>query len=166
MTPYMTFVGFSGSGKTTLAIKVISILSEKGYKIAALKHDGHNFEMDKEGKDTYRLKKAGAQTVGISSGEKFAILSDSDHRLSFHELMGYLPDGLDIIIGEGFKDNELPKIVVHRRANNKERACLEDKNIIAAATDCPEAFPEVNDIFEIDDADMIAEFIEKRFLKR
>ncbi len=53
MTPYITFAGYSGSGKTTLLLKVITYLKEKGYKIAALKHDGHDFEMDKEGKDYF-----------------------------------------------------------------------------------------------------------------
>ena len=87
MTPYITFAGYSGSGKTTLLLKVIAYLKEKGYKVAALKHDGHDFEMDKEGKDTYRMKKAGADCIAISSGSKYAVIADSSHRLTFYELM-------------------------------------------------------------------------------
>ncbi len=166
MTPYFTFAGFSGSGKTTLAIEVIRLLSDKGYKIAALKHDGHKFQMDKEGKDTYRLKEAGAKAIAISSAEKYAMISDSGHRLSFHELMALMPEGLDIIIGEGFKDNDVPKIIVHRKDNRKDRACPDDGNVIAAATDCPEDFPEVSPVFDINDIKGITDFIEKRFLSR
>ena len=165
MVPHFTFAGYSGSGKTTLAIQVIKMLSDKGYKIAALKHDGHKFQMDKEGKDTYRLKEAGAKTVAISSQEKYAIISDSDHRLSFYELAKFLPDNLDIIIGEGFKEDSIPKIIVHRKDNLKSRACPDDKNVIAAATDCPEDFPEVKDIFSINDVAGITDFIERNILK-
>lgn len=165
MTPYFTFAGFSGSGKTTLTIKVIEILSSRGYKIAALKHDGHKFQMDKEGKDTYRLKNAGAKAIAISSAEKFAMISDSDKRLSFLELTEYLPDGLDIIIGEGFKEEEIPKIVVHRKDNGKEPAGLKDKYVIAAATDEPNALPHVDTIFDINDAIGVANFVEDTFLK-
>lgn len=164
MVPYFTFAGFSGSGKTTLAIEVIKQLSIKGYKIAALKHDGHKFQMDKEGKDTYRLKEAGAKAIAISSAEKYALISDSEHRLSFQELMALLPDGLDIVIGEGFKDNDVPKIIVHRKDNKKDRACPNDSNVIAAATDCPDDFPEALPIFDINDIDGITNFIEKTFL--
>lgn len=165
MTPYFTFAGFSGSGKTTLATKVIKYLSDKGYKIAALKHDGHKFQMDKEGKDTYRLKEAGAKCIAISSAEKYALISESGHRLSFKELMKILPEGIDIIIGEGFKDNEIPKIIVHRKDNGKERPCSEDSFVIAAATDEPEIFKDLEHIFDINDYEKIALFIEGRFLK-
>lgn len=166
MTPYITFAGFSGSGKTTLATKVIAYLAEKGYRIAAMKHDGHKFQMDKEGKDTYRLKEAGAKCIAISSSEKYAMISESEHRLSFKELMKILPENMDIIIGEGFKDNDVPKIVVHRKSNGKERACSEDKFVIAAATDEPEQFNDVEMVFDINDYEKIALFIENKFLKK
>ncbi len=119
MTPYITFAGYSGSGKTTLLLKVITYLKEKGYKIAALKHDGHDFEMDKEGKDTYNMKKAGADCIAIASSSKYAVISDSSHRLTFYELMEKIPHGMDIIIGEGFKDEDIPKILVYRKEINK-----------------------------------------------
>lgn len=166
MVPHFTFAGYSGSGKTTLAIQVIKILSNKGYKIASFKHDGHKFQMDKEGKDTYRLKEAGAKTVAISSMEKYAIISDSDHRLSFGELAKFVTDDIDIIIGEGFKEDVIPKIVVHRKDNLKPRACLDDRNVIAAVTDCPEDFPHIEHIFDINDINGVTDFIEAKFLKK
>lgn len=166
MTPYFTFAGFSGSGKTTLAIKAIEYLSSKGYQVAALKHDGHKFQMDKEGKDTFRLKAAGAKCIAISSSEKYALISESDHRLSFKELMSVLPGGIDIIVGEGFKDNDIPKIIVHRKDNGKERPCENDAFVLAAATDEPEIFTDIKNVFDINDYEKIAQFIEKEIMKK
>lgn len=163
MVPYFTFAGYSGSGKTTLAEKVIKALSIKGYKIAALKHDGHNFQMDKEGKDTFRLKNAGAVAVAISSNSKYAMISDSDKRLNFLELSEILPNNIDIIIGEGFKDNNIPKIIVHRKDNNKDVVCINDDNVIAAVTDSPNDITNTQNIFNINDIDTIVLFIEKHF---
>lgn len=163
MVPYFTFAGYSGSGKTTLAEKVIKVLSIKGYKIAALKHDGHNFQMDKEGKDTFRLKNAGAVAVAISSNSKYAMISDSDKRLSFLELSKILPNNIDIIIGEGFKDDNIPKIIVHRKDNNKNVVCIDDDNVIAAVTDSPNDITNTQNIFNINDIDGIVLFIEKHF---
>ncbi len=130
MTPYITFAGYSGSGKTTLLLKVITYLKEKGYKIAALKHDGHDFEMDKEGKDTYNMKKAGADCIAIASSSKYAVISDSSHRLTFYELMEKIPHGMDIIIGEGFKDEDIPKILVYRKEINKPNLYNIEKNVL------------------------------------
>lgn len=159
MTPYLTFAGYSGSGKTTLVIKVINYLKSKGYKIAALKHDGHSFEMDKEGKDTYRMKQAGANCVAIASNSKLAVISDTPKRFTFIELMKQIPVDVDIIIGEGFKEEDIPKILVHRKANNKPNLYGEEKNIIAVATDELHEFANINNVFHIDDYEKIAEFI-------
>lgn len=159
MTPYITFAGYSGSGKTTLLTKVIKYLKDKEYKIAALKHDGHNFEMDKEGKDTYLMKTSGAECVAIASKNKFAIISDTDKRLSFHELMKQIPINVDIIIGEGFKDEDIPKILVHRKDNKKPNLYNDERNIIAVATDDFNEFNNVTNLFHINDYEKIAEFL-------
>lgn len=159
MIKKFTFAGYSGSGKTTLLVKVIEELSKRGLKVAAVKHDGHNFEMDKEGKDTYRLKQAGAYSVAISSKNKYALISDSDHRLTFDEITKLIPEGTDIIIGEGFKDESIEKILVHRKDNNKENLYDNEKNIIAVATDCPDEFKNIKNVFDINDYMNIVEFI-------
>ncbi len=161
MTPYLTFAGYSGSGKTTLLVKVISYLTNKGYKVAALKHDGHNFEMDKEGKDTYKMKAAGAECIAISSSNKYAVISNTNNRLTFRQLMEKVPHGIDIIIGEGFKDEDIPKILVHRHANNKPNLYTDEKNIIAVATDDYNQFANINNLFDINDDEKISEFIIK-----
>lgn len=159
MIKKLTFAGYSGSGKTTLLVKVIEELSKRGIKVAAIKHDGHNFEMDKEGKDTYRLKQAGAQAVAISSKNKYALISDSDHRLTFDEITQLIPNNIDLIIGEGFKDENIQKILVHRKENNKENLYNDEKNIIAVATNCPDEFKNIKNVFDINDYISISEFI-------
>ena len=166
MIPHLTFAGYSGTGKTTLLIKVVEELSKRNIKISALKHDGHKFQMDKEGKDTYRLKEAGAFSVSISNDHKYAMISDADHRLNFYELMKILPEGIDLVLGEGFKDDIVPKILVHRaeieeKDRNKSNLFSIEKNIIAVATDSPELFPKDFPVFNINDYLGISEFILK-----
>lgn len=159
MTPYLTFSGYSGSGKTTLLLKVIQYLNKKGLKIATLKHDGHDFEMDKEGKDTFRMKKAGAICVAIASNNKYAIISNSDCRLTFLELVNKISTDIDIIIGEGFKDEDIPKILVHRKEINKPNLYSTEKNIIAIATDSFKEFNGIGNVFDINDYKKISDFI-------
>ncbi len=163
-TKYFTFAGFSGSGKTTLAVKIISILSTRGYRVAALKHDGHSFEMDKEGKDTDRLKKAGAKAVAITSNSKYALIADCDNRKSFHELIELLPTDIDIVVGEGFKDEKIDKILVYREGI-KEITDIHDLNIIAYATDNKELFNGKENVLDINNEEEIADFIINKYLK-
>lgn len=164
MTPHLSFSGYSGTGKTTLLIKVVEELTKRSIKVSVLKHDGHKFQMDKEGKDTYRLKEAGAYSVSISNNSKYAMISDTDHRLSFYELMEILPKGIDIVLGEGFKDDVVPKILIHRKEiseldKNKVNLYGIERNIIAVATDSPEEFPKDIPIFNINDYLGVTDFI-------
>ena len=115
--------------------------------------------MDKEGKDTYLMKTSGAECVAIASKNKFAIISDTDKRLSFHELMKQIPINVDIIIGEGFKDEDIPKILVHRKDNNKPNLYNDERNIIAVATNDFNEFNNVTNLFHINDYEKIAEFL-------
>lgn len=108
----------SGVGKTTLLESLIEIFSKRGFKVGALKHDAHKFEIDKEGKDTWRMKKSGASRVMIGSKHKFAMISDTREEKTVDELLKYFEE--DIIFIEGFKDNRYPKIEVHRKEASKE----------------------------------------------
>ena len=96
--PVLGFSGFSGCGKTTLIEKLIPLLKKKGLKVAVIKHDGHDFDMDKEGKDTYRFSKAGADTVMISSVSKSARLNN--YPMSLEEMSEGVGNA-DIILVEG-----------------------------------------------------------------
>ncbi len=158
----ITIVGKSNSGKTTLLEKLIALLTDKGYKIGSVKHAHDGFEMDKEGKDSFRHKKAGAGATLVISENKIALVKD-DTTNSIEKMQSYLSD-MDIILAEGFKKQKLPKIEVFRTQSvHKEPLSMKDENLIAFVTDS-EYKPDVP-IFGLEDITLIAEFIEFNFLK-
>jgi molybdopterin-guanine dinucleotide biosynthesis protein B len=139
MKPLVSFVGTSGCGKTTLIVKVIEELVSRGYKVSTIKHDAHDFQMDKEGKDTWKHKNAGASAILISNRQKFAMICDNDEReKSIEELAEMLPYYTDIIIAEGFKQELQKKIEVFRSGFSTKLQCADDPNLMAVATDMPE----------------------------
>ncbi|MBI5682911.1 MAG: molybdopterin-guanine dinucleotide biosynthesis protein B [Deltaproteobacteria bacterium] len=162
--PIVSFVGTSGSGKTTLLEKVIKHLVKKGYRVGTIKHDAHTFEIDHEGKDSFRHKKAGAKTVVLSSPEKVAVIKDVDKEMTIDSLkFNFLSDNLDIVITEGYKKAANHKIEVIRKELSKESVCKGDKNLIAYASSVKlrTKLP----CFDIDNAKSIASFIERKLLK-
>lgn len=111
--PMVSFAAWSGTGKTTYIEKLIPKLLKKNIKVAVIKHDGHDFEIDVEGKDTYRLKKAGAVEVVISSKTKMAKIASVENEKLLYELISEI-DQVDLIIVEGYKYGKQPKIEIHR----------------------------------------------------
>ena len=167
MKPLVTFVGTSGCGKTTLIEKVIPLLTSRGYNVSTLKHDAHDFQMDKEGKDTWRHKKAGARAILISNKDKYAMICDADGReKNIDELAAMLPDYTDIIIAEGFKKELQKKIEVFRKGFSTQLQCGADPNLMAIATDMPEN-PQVEGkiLLDLNNPQQIADFIIENLLK-
>ncbi len=163
MVPVVSIVGKSDSGKTTLIEKLIPLLKKKGYRVASIKHDVHGFEMDREGKDTYRHFHCGADAVLISSPKKMALIQRVEEALSLDELVERFYPDMDIVITEGFKSLDKPKVEVFRSAIRSQPLCTAADNRIALASDTP---LEVDcPRFDINDAEAIADFIEQRFLK-
>lgn len=132
-TPVITFVANSGSGKTTLLEKVIASLKSKRYKLAVIKHDAHHFDMDKPGKDTWRMTQAGADIVAISSPEKVALIEQVEVEKSLDEVIATLSK-VDIILTEGFKRSDKPKIEISRSEVSRELLC-EPGELLAIASD-------------------------------
>ena len=133
-TPVISFVAkSSGSGKTTLLEKVIKRLKDEGIKIAVIKHDAHQFEIDKPGKDTWKLAQAGADIVAISSTEKVAIIEKVEEEKRLDEVIAML-SGVDLVLTEGFKRSDKPKIEVFRSEVHKELLCSA-KELVAIASD-------------------------------
>ncbi|NLB32246.1 MAG: molybdopterin-guanine dinucleotide biosynthesis protein B [Tissierellia bacterium] len=151
----ISVVAKSGSGKTTLLEKVIRILKEKNIKLAVIKHDAHSFEMDKPGKDTWRHAQAGADVIAISSPEKFAMIEKREVELTLDEIVDRI-EGVDLIITEGFKRQNKPKIEVFRSTAHSTLLC-EPKELIAIASDIP--WDLGVPCYHIDDAAGIAEEI-------
>ncbi len=131
--PLVPVTGWSGTGKTTALEGLIPALTRRGLRVCALKHDAHSFQVDKPGKDTYRLAAAGAVTVGIMSGEKWAVMGQESCTLE--ELRTKLPP-CDLILAEGFKFSERLKIEIHRKATGRP-LISRDELLLAVLTDEP-----------------------------
>lgn len=136
--PILGFAAFSGTGKTTLLTKLIPILKQSGLRIGVIKHSHHNFEIDKPGKDSYRLREAGATPIMLVSSHRQAIITEFEHiaepKLD-NQLIAFDQSKLDLILVEGFKAESFPKIELHRPSLKKQLIFPEDPDIIAIATD-------------------------------
>jgi len=160
MTPIICIAGRSQTGKTTLIEKLIPVLKNRGYRIGTIKHSHHIFEMDKTGKDSWRHKDAGAETVIIASPGKIAMVK-SDHGGTLDSLANYFSD-MDLVITEGYKGEVKPKIEVVRSARHQQALLADDANLIAIVTDV-DMSAEVP-VFGMEDIDQLSDFIEKNFL--
>ena len=113
--PIVSFVGRSNSGKTTLIEKVIPELVRAGYRVATVKHAGHGFDLDTEGKDSWRHKRAGASSVVVVSKGSLAMFADVSEQLKVEEVRDrFLDASYDLVLAEGWKSEGYPKIVVIR----------------------------------------------------
>lgn len=151
----ISFVGFSGSGKTTFIEQLIKIIKARGFSAAVIKHDAHRFQMDREGKDTYRFYEAGSDCVAISSEEKCAVISRNETCPDVHQMISMLPGEYDVIIVEGYRMSDLPKIGVSRKETGKGLS-LPVKDLCAVITD-----EEVSGIpvFALDAHEAVADYI-------
>lgn len=114
-SPILSFVGRSNSGKTTLIERVIPELTRAGYRVATVKHAGHGFELDTEGKDSWRHKQAGASAVVVVSNGSMAMFADVSKEMKVEEVRDrFLDNQTDLIIAEGWKSEGYPKIAVVR----------------------------------------------------
>ena len=126
MIPVVSFIGHSNSGKTTLLEKVVRELKIEGYRVAVIKHTHHDFETDKPGKDTWRLTQAGGDIVVLASRNKVAVVEHLDTELTLEEISAPFKDKVDIVLAEGYKNGNAPKILVLASEQDKERLCLEE----------------------------------------
>jgi len=152
-TPVFAFSAWSGTGKTTLIEKLIIAFKEKGLRVAVIKHDAHKFEIDREGKDSWRFSKAGADITIVSSSEKTAYIEQNE--LSLERLIGMVHD-VDLILIEGYKNKDLHRIGIARKETGKGFTDDPD-SFLAVVTDMDveTSVPR----FDIDDIDGIADFI-------
>ncbi len=160
MIPVISFVGNSGVGKTTLLEKLIAILKARGYRVAAIKHDVHEFEVDHPGKYSWRLTRAGSDIVVLSSADKLALIERPDVERTLKELVAMVDDRVDIVLTEGYRGASAMKIEVSRSAHSHAiTARLDD--LLAIVTDA--AFDYQVPQFDLEDAARVADFLEERF---
>ena len=114
--PIYSIIAYSGTGKTTVITALIAELKRRGLRVAAVKHDAHDFEIDREGKDSARMTAAGADVTILSSGQKAAIMENRP--ISTQELLSRVT-GVDIILTEGYKSVPCPKIALLRAETGK-----------------------------------------------
>jgi molybdopterin-guanine dinucleotide biosynthesis protein MobB len=162
----VSFVAKSGTGKTTLLEKVIARLKERGYRVGAIRHDAHRFDIDHPGKDSHRLTSAGADTMLISSPEKLALVKKHAASPPIAELLATYFTDVDIVLTEGFKQSSMPKIELHRRERSATLICRgaeHDPTLLAVASDEPLELDVP--VLDLNDAGAVADFIEEKFLK-
>ncbi|MDW1592554.1 MULTISPECIES: bifunctional molybdopterin-guanine dinucleotide biosynthesis adaptor protein MobB/molybdopterin molybdotransferase MoeA [unclassified Vibrio] len=158
--PILGFAAYSGTGKTTLLEALLPKLTEAGLRIGMLKHAHHNFDVDKPGKDSYRLRKAGASQMLIASRNRFALMTETPEAEAEFEylLTRFDEDMLDVVLVEGCKNIAFPKIELHREEVGKPWLYPNDENIIAIASDSGELDSELPQM-NINDLEAIAQFV-------
>jgi molybdopterin-guanine dinucleotide biosynthesis protein MobB len=163
MIPVVSFVGNSGVGKTTFLEKLIGMLKVRGYRVAAIKHDAHKFEIDYPGKDSWRLTRAGSDVTIISSRDKLALIERPDTERSLSDLVQMVSGRVDIVLTEGYRGAAAVKIEVSRKAHSHILTARLD-DLIAIVTD--ERFDYPVPQFELEDTAGVADFLLHRFALR
>ena len=136
-------------------------LKQKGYKVAVIKHHKGDFELDIQGKDTWRLAEAGSDVVAISSPQKTAVIKKPEQELTLDRITEMVCDGMDIVISEGYKFDDKPKIEVFR-SEVSDRILSDEKDLVALVTD--RRFDIDVPQFSFDDADGIVKLIIEKYL--
>jgi molybdopterin-guanine dinucleotide biosynthesis protein B len=168
--PVLGFAAWSGTGKTTLLSQVIPLLKSRGLRVALVKHAHHSFDIDHPGKDSHILRKAGANEVVIASRHRIAAVRETPGNRKEPRLIDILSimqiDQLDLILIEGFKMEDIPKVELHRKSMNKPYLYPNDTNIIAVAevSDSKVDRPGIESL-DLEQPGKIAEFVE-RFMKQ
>lgn len=153
--------GWKNSGKTTLTVRLVEELTNRGYKVSTIKHAHHVFDIDRPGADSYRHREAGAGEVAIVSGVRWALMHEmrGEQEPPIEEILARL-EPCDIVLVEGYKRENHPKIEARRRGTKDDQPLApNDPAIIAIAADYPltsETLPQ----FDIDDIPRIADFVE------
>jgi molybdopterin-guanine dinucleotide biosynthesis protein B len=159
--PVISLVGMSGVGKTTALERIIRELKRRGHKVGTVKHDTHGFDVDKPGKDTWRHAQAGSDAVVISGPHKMALIRQLEAEMPLDDLVGLMGD-VDLVITEGYKRGDKPKIEVTRLERGTELLCQADE-LIGLMTDYPVGMPVPQ--FALDDAAGVVDLLETLYLR-
>lgn len=165
LPPVVSVVSKKNSGKTTFLEKLIPALKQRGYRVGTVKHDTHGFDIDHPGKDTWRHKQAGAETVVISSPWKISLIQEVQTEMGLDAIVARFFSDMDLVITEGYKQAQKPQIEVFR--STAHQYPLHDREnlgtLVALLSDQP-----LNlgvPCFDINDVTGMADWIEARFLK-
>ena len=160
--PVLGFVAASGTGKTTLLTELIPELNLHGLRLAVIKHSHHNFEVDRQGKDSYRFREAGADTVVLISPFRRAIITEFSGTIEPNleaEITALQHRQLDIILVEGFKQSRYPKLELHRQSLKQPMLYPHDPDIIGVASDTLLELPVHLALLDINDKNECVKFV-------
>lgn len=169
--PLLGFAAWSGTGKTTLLCQLIPLLTARNIRVALVKHAHHDFDIDYPGKDSYKLRKAGAEQVVIASRQRIASILETPAKQAEPNLEDALAaieaTRFDLVLVEGFKLEPIPKIELHRVNTGKPYLFLNDEHIFALAQDdlSEDNLPSnaAINILDLNDPAQIADFISDRY---
>ena len=159
--PVISMVGKSGVGKTTALERVIRELKRRGYRVGTVKHDTHDFEVDVPGKDSWRHAQAGSDAVAVSGPHKMALIRQVDREMSLDEVVELMA-GVDLVLTEGYKRGDKPKIEVARQERGIELLC-QPEELIGIMADYPVELPVPQ--FALDDAAGVVDLLETLYLR-
>ncbi|RKR06033.1 molybdopterin-guanine dinucleotide biosynthesis protein B [Kushneria sinocarnis] len=160
--PLLGIAAWSGTGKTTLLEAMLPRLQERGMRVAVIKHAHHEFDVDKPGKDSHRLRQAGAAPMLVASGRRFALMMETpeqeepDLAMLVNQVQSLEPD---MILIEGFRQWPLPKLELYRRELDQPLRVHEDPWIHAVATTDDVELPESVTRLSLDNHDMLSEWL-------
>ena len=169
--PVVGFVAYSGTGKTTLLKILLTLLTQQGIRVGMIKHAHHDFDIDKPGKDSYELRKAGAQQMLVASDKRWALMvengSSANDVPKLEQLIKQLDTSkLDIILIEGYKNEEYAKIECHRSGLNNDYLFPDDPSIVALISDKKPDDNNHPSWIDINQPQRVLEFLLEQFLKK
>lgn len=162
--PVLGFAAYSGTGKTTMLKQLLPLLTAAGLRVGMIKHSHHKIEIDKPGKDSYELRKAGACQMVLASHQRWALMVERVEAAEpiLQEMVDALhQDQLDLILVEGFRHESFPKIELHRPVMGRPVLYAKDESIIAVATDDELPTKTQLPILDINDIPALADFVIK-----
>jgi molybdopterin-guanine dinucleotide biosynthesis protein MobB len=165
--PILGFSAYSGTGKTTLLRQIIPLLKARGLRVSVIKHAHHDFDLDFPGKDSYELRKAGAEQTVICTTTRMALVTEFNHPAeepSLQQIIASLDtERVDIVLVEGYKDIRFPKIELHRQTMKTPYLHQLDDSIIALACDAELPADATIPVLDINDVEAIARYIYEDF---
>ncbi len=160
--PVLGFSAYSGTGKTTLLKRLIPWLREHGLRVGVIKLSHHRIDVDRPGKDSYQLRKAGASEMLLTSAHGWALMVDNPEPREpvLEEMLQRLDlSRLDLVLVEGFRHRPFPKIELHRPALGRPLIHPDDPHVIAVATDAPLAQTPPLPLLDLNQVAEIGEFV-------
>lgn len=165
MIPIIAIVGKSGSGKTTLIEKLLPELKQRGYRVGTVKHHLHEFGIDKEGKDSWRHARAGADTVIIASPHKLAMVKKTATEIPLETMREAFFHDVDVIIAEGYKMGMQKKIEVFRTEVHEKPLFINDATLLAIVSDI-QVSSDIAPCFGVDEIGPLVDFLEETVLSK